>query len=113
VVGLAKRFEELYRPGNPTPLLLPRQSQALYLVQRIRDEAHRFAITSHRNRRRKIGMASKLETIPGIGPSKRKALLKAFDNSIDSIKNASVEDLCAVKGITTDLAETIKAELAG
>ena len=112
VVGLAKRFEELYRPGNPTPLLLPRQSQALYLVQRIRDEAHRFAINSHRNQRRKMGMASKLETIPGIGPSKRKALLKAFDNSIDSIRNASVEELSAVKGITSDLAETIKAELA-
>lgn len=112
VVGLAKRFEELYRPFNPTPLLLPRQSQALYLVQRIRDEAHRFAITSHRNQRRKMGMTSRLETIPGIGPAKRKALLKAFDNSIDAIKNASVDELTAVKGITTDLAEIIKAELA-
>lgn len=112
VVGLAKRFEELYRPGNPTPLMLPRQSQALYLVQRVRDEAHRFAITSHRKQRRKLGMASKLETIPGIGPAKRKALLKAFDNSINAVRNASVEELSAVKGITSDLAETIKAELA-
>ncbi len=111
LVGLAKKFEELYRPYNPDPLILPRNSQALYLVQRVRDEAHRFAITSHRNRRRKMGMASRLETIPGIGPAKRKALLKAFDNSIDAIKNASVDDLTAVTGITTDIAETIKAEL--
>ena len=112
VVGLAKKFEELYRPYTPDPLMLPRSSQALFLVQRVRDEAHRFAITSHRNQRRKMGMASRLETIPGIGPAKRKALLKAFDNSIDAIKNASVEQLTTVKGITTDIAETIKAELA-
>ena len=112
VVGLAKRFEELYRPYNPEPLILARQGQALFLIQRVRDEAHRFAITSHRNRRRKIGMASRLETIPGIGPAKRKALLKAFDNSIDAIRDASLEQLTAVKGITADLAETIKAELA-
>jgi excinuclease ABC subunit C len=81
-------------------------------VQRVRDEAHRFAITSHRNQRTKLGMSSRLEAIPGIGPAKRKALLKAFDNSIDAIKNASIEQLSAVKGITSDLAETIKAELA-
>ncbi|MBZ0300532.1 MAG: excinuclease ABC subunit UvrC [Anaerolineae bacterium] len=112
VVGLAKRFEEIYFPENPDPLLLARNGQALFLVQRIRDEAHRFAITAHRNQRRKLGMASRLETIPGIGPAKRKALLKAFDNSIDAIKAASVEELSAVKGITTDLAEIIKAELA-
>src|SRR5690606_2731488 len=112
VVGLAKRFEEIYFPEKPDPLLLPRNGQALFLVQRIRDEAHRFAITSHRNQRRKLGLASRLETIPGIGPAKRKALLKAFDNSIDAIKAASVEDLSAVKGITPDLAEIIKAELA-
>jgi excinuclease ABC subunit C len=112
VVGLAKKYEEVYRPYNPDPLLMPRNGQALFLLQRVRDEAHRFAITSHRNQRRKLGLASRLETIPGIGPAKRKALLKAFDNSIDAIKNASVEDLTAVKGITTDLAEIIKAELA-
>lgn len=112
VVGLAKRFEEIYFPEKSNPLLLPRNGQALFLVQRIRDEAHRFAITSHRSQRAKLGMASKLETIPGIGPAKRKALLKAFDNSIDAIRNASIEQLSAVKGITADLAETIKAELA-
>jgi excinuclease ABC subunit C len=112
VVGLAKRFEELFRPYNPKPVILPQQSQALFLVQRVRDEAHRFAITSHRNQRRKIGMTSRLESIPGIGPAKRKALLKAFENSIDAIRDAPVEQLMTVKGITPDLAEIIKAELA-
>jgi len=112
VVGLAKRFEEIYFPEQSDPLILPRNGQALFLVQRVRDEAHRFAITSHRNQRTKMGMSSRLEAIPGIGPAKRKALLKAFDNSIDAIKNASIEQLSSVKGITTDLAETIKAELA-
>jgi excinuclease ABC subunit C len=110
-VGLAKQFEEIYLPHNPRPVILPRRSEALFLVQRVRDEAHRFAITSHRNRRQKLGMASRLETVPGIGPAKRKALLKAFDNSIDAIRSASIEELSAVKGITTQLAEMIKAEL--
>jgi excinuclease ABC subunit C len=112
VVGLAKRFEEIYFPETPDPLLLPRSGQALFLVQRVRDEAHRFAITSHRSQRAKLGMKSRLEAIPGIGPAKRKALLKAFNNSIDAIKNASIEELSAVKGITPDLAGIIKAELA-
>jgi excinuclease ABC subunit C len=111
VVALAKQFEELYQPGNPDPIILPRRSQALYLVQRVRDEAHRFAITTHRNQRTKIGMASKLETIPGIGPKKRKALLKAFGNSIDAIKAASVDELTTVPGITKELALTVKASL--
>ena len=111
VVGLAKRFEELYRPYEPEPVILDRRSEALFLVQRIRDEAHRFAITSHRARRQKMGMASRLETIPGVGPTKRKALLKAFDNSIDAIRNASIEQLTAVRGINQSLAEMIKAGL--
>ena len=111
VVGLAKRFEELWLPAAERPLLLPARDQALYLVQRVRDEAHRFAIAGHRNRRRKMGMASRLEAIPGIGPAKRKALLKDFSNSIDAIRSASVEELAAVRGITADLAATIQAEL--
>jgi excinuclease ABC subunit C len=111
VVSLAKQFEELYLPENPVPVMLPRRSEALYLVQRIRDEAHRFAITSHRQRRQKVGMASRLETIPGIGPEKRKRLLKAFGNSIDAIRSASVEELTTVPGINRPLAETIKAML--
>jgi excinuclease ABC subunit C len=111
VVSLAKQFEELYLPENPHPVVLSRRSEALYLVQRIRDEAHRLAITSHRQRRQKVGMASRLETIPGIGPGKRKRLLKAFDNSVDAIRNATIEELTAVPGINLQLAETIKAML--
>ncbi len=111
VVALAKQFEELYLPGDPNPVILPRRSEALYLVQRVRDEAHRFAITTHRNQRTKIGMASKLETIPGIGPKKRKALLQAFGNSIDAIKAASVDELTAVPGITMELALAVKEGL--
>jgi excinuclease ABC subunit C len=108
VVSLAKQFEEIFVPGNPTSIMLPRRGQSLYLVQRVRDEAHRFAITSHRAQRTKMGMASKLETIPGIGPTRRKALLKAFGNSISAIKSASVEELTKVRGITPQLAETIR-----
>ncbi len=110
VVSLAKQLEELFIPGKPMPLLLPRQSQGLYLVQRIRDEAHRFAITAHRNRRAREGVVSKLDGIPGIGPAKRKALLSRF-GSIDDIRDASLEELTAVPGITTILADAIKANL--
>jgi len=111
VASLAKQFEEIYLPGNPNPIVLPRQSQGLYLVQRIRDEAHRFAITSHRARRDKAGMASLLDNVPGIGPNKRKALLAAFGNSIAAIRNASIEELATVKGINRKLAEQIKSVL--
>jgi excinuclease ABC subunit C len=111
VVGLAKQFEELYFPNNPNPLILPRRSQALYLVQRVRDEAHRYAITTHRKQRSRLGMASRLEQVPGIGPTKRKRLLKAFDNSVDRIKAASIEELMAVPGITRTIAEALKAKL--
>ena len=106
VVGLAKREEELFLPHQSESILLPRHSQGLYMVQRIRDEAHRFAITAHRNRRTKAGLASQLEKIPGIGPVKRKALLKKFGD-LEGIANASVEELCLVKGIDPDLARTI------
>ena len=111
VVGLAKQFEELYLPDRRDAVALPRRSQALYLVQRVRDEAHRFAVTSHRRQRQKQGMASRLETAPGIGPAKRKALLKHFGNSLDAIRKASIEDLCAVPGISAQLAEAVKAAL--
>ncbi|MFW5708734.1 MAG: excinuclease ABC subunit UvrC [Chloroflexota bacterium] len=111
VASLAKRQEELFLPDRSDSILLPRTSQALYLVQRVRDEAHRFAITSHRQRRNKIGMVSRLESIPGIGPKRRKALLKAFDNSIDAIRKASIDELMTVQGINKELAEMIKAML--
>ena len=107
VAGLAKQFEELHLPGRAQPVLLDRRSEALFLVQRVRDEAHRFAVTSHRKRRRKQGMSSKLEQVPGIGPKKRKALLKHFDHSIDAIKRANAEDLMQVSGISEALAEAI------
>ena len=110
VVSLAKQLEELFIPGKPMPLLLPRQSQGLYLVQRIRDEAHRFAITAHRNRRAREGVVSKLDVIPGIGPARRKALLSRF-GSIDDIRDASLEELTAVPGITAVLADAIKTNL--
>jgi excinuclease ABC subunit C len=110
VVGLAKQNEELFLPGRSASLLLPRHSQSLYLVQRIRDEAHRFAITSHRNRRTKLGLASRLETIPGIGPTKRKALLQHF-GSVDKIKDATLDDLARVPGINANLAGAIKSHL--
>lgn len=111
VASLAKQFEELYRPGEPNPVILNRRSPALYLVQRVRDEAHRFAITSHRQQRMKAGMASKLEQIPGIGPKRRKALLKAFGNSIDAIRGATIDELMQVKGVTAEIATAIKETL--
>ncbi len=110
VAGLAKQQEELFVPGQSRSLRLPRHSQGLYLLQRIRDEAHRFAITAHRKRRTKIGMASQLDAIPGIGPARRKALLGHF-GSIDKIRGATVEDLTGVPGITEDLARSIIGHL--
>jgi excinuclease ABC subunit C len=110
VVGLAKQEEEIFFPHRSKPLVLPRHSQGLYLVQRVRDEAHRFAITSHRARRSKQGMASALDSIPGIGPAKRKSLLKHF-GSVDKIRDASLKELSAVPGINIALAESIKAHL--
>lgn len=108
VVGLAKQEEEIFFPNRSKPTLLPRHSQGLYLVQRIRDEAHRFAITAHRKQRSKLGLASQLDVIPGIGPARRKALLKHF-GSIDKIRAASIDELTVVVPTTT--AEAIKAHL--
>jgi excinuclease ABC subunit C len=108
VVGLAKQHEEIFFPFKSDPLMLPRHSQALYLVQRIRDEAHRYGITAHRKKRQKLGMASQLDAIPGIGPARRKALLKHF-GSVDKIRAATVEELRAV--VPEDTANSIKAHL--
>lgn len=110
VVGLAKREEEIFFPNRSNSLLLPRHSQGLYLVQRIRDEAHRFGITAHRKRRSKIGLASQLDTIPGIGPTRRKSLLKHF-GSVDKIREASLEELTDAPGMNKAAAESIKAHL--
>ncbi len=110
VAGLAKQNEELFVHGQPRSLLLPRRSQALYLLQRIRDEAHRFAITAHRARRSKQGIASQLDAVPGVGPAKRKALLGRF-GSIQGIKQASLEEIMEVKGFSEDLARAVKDSL--
>ena len=110
LAGLAKQNEELFLPGQSDPLVLPRQSQALYLIQRIRDEAHRFAITAHRNQRTKLGLASRLDKVPGIGPARRRALLSRF-GSIEGILEATPEELAQVPGIPANLAHTIKEVL--
>lgn len=110
VCGLAKQLEEIFLPDQPTAVFLPRRSQALYLVQRVRDEAHRFALTSHRARRSRIGLASQLDAVPGIGPTRRKALLRRF-GSLDGIREASVEELASVRGMTRAAAEALKANL--
>lgn len=110
ITGLAKENEELYLPEQSDPILLPRDSQALYLVQRVRDEAHRFAVTFHRERRGKASVQSKLDEISGIGPKRKKALIKTF-GSVRGIREASVEEIAAVDGISPALAEQIKAAL--
>ena len=111
VAGLAKRFEELYLPGRPQPIILPRNSQGLYLVQRIRDEAHRFAITYHRNVRSRRALASVFDEVEGIGPARKKALLKRF-GSVRRIREASVDELAETPGIPRDVAERLKGHLA-
>ncbi len=110
VASLAKQMEEIFMPGRSHSILLPRQSQGLYLVQRVRDEAHRYAITTHRKQRDKAGIASRLDTIPGIGPTRRKALLIRF-GSVDAIRQASIEELMAIPGITETVAHNIKSHL--
>lgn len=108
--GLAKQEEEIFLLDNSQPFQLPPRSQGLYLLQRIRDEAHRFAITAHRARRSRQSLTSLLDSIPGIGPARRRALLQHFD-SLDRIKAASVEELTAVPGISRSLAESIRSHL--
>ena len=107
VIGLAKRFEDVYFPGQRDPLVLPRDSQALFLLQRIRDEAHRFGITFNRELRSKAGVMSELDKVPGIGPRRRKELLKRFGD-LETIKQASIEELAAAPGMNVTAAEAIK-----
>lgn len=110
ICGLAKENEELFLPGRSESILLPRDSQALFLVQRIRDEAHRFAVTFHRAKRSKATFQSGLDTVPGIGPSRKKALIRKF-GSVKAIREATIAELATVDGISTKLAEQIKAGL--
>ena len=110
VVGLAKEREEIFMPGRSAPILLPRGSQGLFLVQRIRDEAHRFAITYHRGLRGKRSLKSALDDVPGIGPRRKQALLRRF-GSLKGIREAEIDDIAAVPGMTRRTAEALKLAL--
>jgi excinuclease ABC subunit C len=110
LVGLAKRLEEVWVPGEDYPLILPRTSEALYLLQRVRDEAHRFAITFHRQKRSKSMIESELAEIPGLGPARRKALLSTF-SSLKKLREASVDEIAAVPGFGPDLAHRVAEAL--
>jgi len=110
VAGLAKQREELFLPGRADSILLPAGSQGLFMIQRIRDEAHRFAITAHREKRGKTAVASELDAVPGIGPTRRKALLKHF-GSLEAIRQASIEELAAVPGMTLAAAQSVREKL--
>lgn len=110
--GLAKRLEEVWLPGDDMPVVLPRTSEGLYLLQRVRDEAHRFAITHHRQRRSKAMTASVLDDVPGLGPARKKALLRAF-GSVKKLRNAHPDEIATVQGIGPALATAVATALAG
>jgi excinuclease ABC subunit C len=109
--GLAKRLEEVWLPGDAFPVILPRSSEGLYLLQRVRDEAHRFAITYHRQRRSKRMTASALDGVPGLGETRRKALLAKF-GSLKRLSAATPEEIATVPGIGRRTAEAIAAALS-
>ena len=111
-VGLAKKYEEVFKPEQSQSVLLPRNSQALFLLQRIRDEAHRFGLTFHRNLRSKRQTRSALDEIPGIGEKRRLALLKHF-GSVDKMKLASLEELTHAPGMNRPAAERLFQSLRG
>ncbi len=110
LASLAKQEEELFVPGRTTSIFLPRRSEALFLVQRVRDEAHRFANEGHQKRRAKVGVASILDSIPGVGPRRRQILLRRF-GSLEALREASVDEISAVPGIPVDVAMQIKTHL--
>ncbi|MGB9299890.1 MAG: excinuclease ABC subunit UvrC [Anaerolineae bacterium] len=105
-IGLAKAREEIFTPGESEPVVLPRDSEALHLLQRLRDEAHRFAIVYHKAVRRSQSLSSVLEEIPGIGPKRRRALLRRF-TSLDAIRKASLEELASVEGMNENMARRV------
>lgn len=110
LVGLAKRLEEIWVPGDDEPVILPRNSQALFLLQQVRDEAHRFAITYHRQQRSKRMRSSVLDSVPGLGPQRRTDLVKHF-GSVKKLKAATVEEICEVSGFGPKLAQTVYESL--
>ncbi|GAA4618285.1 excinuclease ABC subunit UvrC [Saccharopolyspora hordei] len=111
VIGLAKRLEEVWLPADPDPVILPRTSEALYLLQRVRDEAHRFAVSYHRTKRGKRMTSSALDSIPGLGQTRRTALLKHF-GSVRKLRQAGVDEIAAVPGIGRRTAEAVHSALA-
>jgi excinuclease ABC subunit C len=111
VCGLAKRLEEVWVPGEDDPVVLPRTSEGLYLLQRVRDEAHRFAITYQRSKRAKRFRAGPLDAVPGLGDTRKQALIRHF-GSVKRLRGATVEQICEVPGIGRKTAETIAAVLA-
>jgi excinuclease ABC subunit C len=106
VCGLAKRLEEVWLPGEDSPVILPRTSEGLYLLQRVRDEAHRFAITYHRAKRGAAQTVSELDNLPGVGPTRRTALLKHF-GSVRKLRAASAEQIAEVEGFGPRLADAV------
>ena len=110
LIGLAKRLEEVWVPGDPDPVILPRTSQGLFMLQHIRDEAHRFAISFHRQQRSKRLRASELDGIKGLGQQRRTDLVKHF-GSVKKLKEASVEEITEVKGFGPKLAQEVYAKL--
>ena len=111
VIGLAKRLEEVYLPGQPEPLRIPRGSEALFVLQHLRDEAHRFAVTYHRAKRERRALVSPLDAIPGVGEMRKRALLRRF-GSLRRLSAASVEDIAATPGVGPALARTIHDALS-
>jgi excinuclease ABC subunit C len=112
VVGLAKRLEEIWLPADPDPVILPRTSEAMYLMQRVRDEAHRFAISYHRQKRSKRMMTSALDEVPGLGQARRSALLKHF-GSLKKLSSATVDQISEVPGVGKHTAIAVHDALAG
>ena len=107
LASLAKREEEIFVPEDPDPIVLPRSSSALFLVQRIRDEAHRFAVTFHRQRRQKSSIQSALDLVPGIGPKRKRMLIRTF-GSLKGVRNATTDEIAAAPGMTRKLAVKLK-----
>jgi excinuclease ABC subunit C len=109
-VGLAKRLEEVYFPDHPEPLMIPRGSEALFVLQHLRDEAHRFAVTYHRQKREKRALASPLDGVPGVGPARKKALLKRF-GSLARLQRAELEEIAATPSVGPDIARAVYERL--
>jgi excinuclease ABC subunit C len=111
-IGLAKRLEEVYFPDGPDPLRIPRGSEALFVLQHIRDEAHRFAVAYHREKRAKRAVASPLDDVPGVGPARKRALLKRF-GSLARLAGADIEDIARTPGVGPELARAVHERLHG